>query len=221
MPFEWFSEFRAIPGVAWEPLVPLDRSKLQGHDARPRVSRFDRYDGSSRDLVEWELPDGSSLSDEFSTSPASQHSSKLDARRAPAARALALAKNASESLALPGSREDYHFAIIGACSAMYSVRGTEPLVFDWIEQLCLADISLFEQGAQLVFADERLGRVSDREYSVATPSFDQLSRLYLREGFIAAAAEVENRFARLTGSRRPTGDDVVERQRALMEEDGR
>jgi hypothetical protein len=129
-----------------------------------------------------------------------------------------IAKAISEMLALPGSRSDYHFGMLGAWVQLHGARRSDPHAFVWIEALCLADISLMEQGPQLVLDDGL--RHTDRSDYPITPAFAQLSSLYQREGFLAAAVEIEKRCAAL-GASRPAGDQAIARQAALLEEDGR
>lgn len=217
MGYEWFPSFDAIPGVVWEPLVPIDRSKLQGLDAQPQVERKPLYDGRTYLHVEWRTPAGRELSNE-SGSPAVLHQRKLEMDGELAPRTMA--KAISEVLALPGTRGDYHFGMLSAWGALYNGRRRDPRAFGWIEALCLADISLMEQGPELVFADDRWSDLEERGGYPIVPAFHQLSSLYQREGFLAAAVEIEKRCAAL-GASRPVGEEAIARQAALLEEDGR
>lgn len=217
MGYEWFPSVDAIPGVTWEPLVPIDRSKLPGRDARPRVEQREFYDGRPYQSVEWLAPDGAELSDE-SGSPAVLHQRKLETDRELAPRTIA--KSISEMLALPGTRGDYHFGMLSAWGALYGARRRDHRAFGWIEALCLADISLMEQGPELVFAEDHWSDLEERGGYPIVPAFHQLSSLYQREGFLAAAVEIEKRCASL-GTSRPIGEEAIARQAALVEEDGR
>jgi hypothetical protein len=213
--YEWVTSFDAIPGVAWEPLVPIDRSKLRGLDARPQAEERSFYEGRTYLHVEWLTPDGSELANE-SGSPAALHQRNLETDRELAPPTIA--KSISEMLALPGTRSDYHFGMLSAWGALHTARRRDPRVFGWIEALCLADISLMEQGPGLVFAEDHWAD-QERGYPIF-PAFAQLSSLYQREGFLAAAVEIEKRCAVL-GAGRPAGDEAIARQAALLEEDGR
>jgi hypothetical protein len=77
-----------------------------------------------------------------------------------------------------------------------------------------------EQGPKLVFAEDHWSDLEERGGYPVVPSFDQLSSLYRREGFLAAAVEIEKRCAAL-GATRPGGEEAIARQAALLEEDGR
>jgi hypothetical protein len=215
--YEWFTSVDAIPGVLWQPLVPIDRAKLHGFDARPRAERRPLYDERTYLHVEWLTPAGGELSN-ASGSPAVLHQRKLETDRELAPRTIA--KSISEMLALPGTRSDYHFGMLSAWGALYNGRRRDPRAFGWIERLCLADISLMEQGPQLVFAEEHWSDLEERGGYPIVPAFDQLSSLYQREGFLAAAVEIEKRCAKL-GASRPVGEEAIARQTALLEEDGR
>ncbi|HVP01422.1 MAG TPA: hypothetical protein VMT10_02535 [Solirubrobacteraceae bacterium] len=216
MKYEWFPSFDAVPGVVWEPLVPIDRGKLRGLDARPHAEERSLYDDRTYLHVEWLTPTGTELSNE-SGSPAALHQRKLETDRELAPRTVA--KSISEMLALPGTRSDYHFGMLSAWGSLHGARQRDPRAFGWIEALCLADISLMEQGPELVFAEDHW-RDQERSGYPIVPAFHQLSSLYQREGFLAAAVEVEKRCAAL-GASRPVGDEAIARQAALLEEDGR
>jgi hypothetical protein len=210
--YEWFPSFDAIPGVAWQPLLPVTRSNLKGVGARPQAKRVTGYGTPDFDLVEWFTPDGRKVSERLG-SPAGGHWYELQTDRD--LEPQAVAQGISEMLALPGSRSDYHFGMLGAWRLLHESRRDDLTTFGWIEALCLADISLMEQGPQLVFTDQR----EDAGFAV-TPAFAQLSSLYQREGFLASAVEIEQRCAAL-GAIRPSGEGAIARQMALLEEDDR
>lgn len=215
--YEWLPSFDAIPEVSWEPLVQIERGKLRGLDARPRVERMQGFDGRTYDRVEWLTPAGTGLSEE-SGSPAALHKRKLEFD--PEAAPRAIAKAISEMLALPGTRSDYHFGMLSAWSALHGARRHDPRAFGWIEALCLADISLMEQGPELVFAEDHWSDLEERGGYPVVPAFHQLSSLYQREGFLTAAVDIEKRCAAL-GASRPVGEEAIARYAALLEEDGR
>ncbi len=197
--------------------MPIDQRKLRGLDAAPRVERMEGFEGRRYDHVEWLKPSGKRLSEE-SGSPAAVHQRKLELHGGTAPSTIA--KAISEVLTLPGTRSDYHFAMLAAWGALYSARRHDPRAFRWIEALCLADISLMEQGPELVFAEDHWGDQEKRDGYPVLPAIHQLSGLYQREGFLAAAVDLEKRAARL-GASRPVGEDAIARQTALLEEDGR
>lgn len=218
MSYEWFTSFDAIPELQWEPLVPITRDKLLGHDAAPRVEVRELYDGTAYRSVEWLLPNGQRFSDDYGSDPAGVHWHKLDHERKDLT-PRAVAKSISEVLALPGTRASYHFAMLGAWGSLHKIRRRDIPSFRWIEALCSADITMLEQGPELVFPEDHW---TDQGGGYPVwPAIDQLGGMYQREGFLAAAVELEDRFIAMTGSPRGRGDDVLTRQRALLEEDGR
>lgn len=214
--YEWFPSFDAVPGVCWEPLVSVDASKLSGLDATPRVEEMTLLDDDPYLRVEWLLPSGAKLSNE-SGSPSAVHQRKLAAGRELAPETVA--KGISESLALPGTRGDYHFSLLSAWGGLDTGRRHDLRAFGWIEALCLADISLMEQGPRLVFSEDHWSDQEDIGYPIV-PAFARLSSLYQHEGYVAAAVEIETRCVALGGSR-PVGEEAISRQTALLEEDGR
>lgn len=208
MGYEWFPSFSAIPGIVWTPLVSVDRAKLEGVDAVPRK----RWE--SLDYVEWASPDDGIIGG--SRSPAAHRAEKL--QRGMSMSAKAIAKTISESLDLPGTRSDYHFALLGAWRALEEVRSDDPNVFGSQETLCLADIQLMEQGVALVFSESHWNIQDDPQ--LAGAAFELLVTLYSREGFVAAAVEIEDRWEAV--GRRDTGEapTMRGRQASLLEEDG-
>ncbi len=216
MAYEWFPSFDAIPGVDWRPLIPLDRARLRGTDATPHVEEIQLLDERTFERVKWLTRDGREVSEE-SGSPAAVHLRTVYSEDDRAPRTIA--ERISQALALPGIRSEYHFGIMQACEMLGSARRRDPRSFGWIEQLCLADIRLIEQGAQLVFSESHWTDSEQGGYPIA-PSFGRLSSQYQHEGYLAAAVEIEKRCAAL-GVARPVGEEAIARQAALLEEDGR
>lgn len=213
--YEWFTGLDSVPGLDWEPLVPVDVSELRGARAWAHVERGPDFQGRARLRVEWCLGSGG---DHFggSGSPAHQHEEALAWEEGLAP--TEVARRVSEALGLPGTRGDYHFAMMGGWERLYGARQQHPSALRWVEALCLADIRLMELGPEAVFPEDHW-RDHDDTYPIF-PAFERLSSLYQREGFLSAAVEIEARCAAL-GSPRPAGDDAVARKTALLEEDGR
>jgi hypothetical protein len=189
---------------------------VPGVDARPQVDHLEFGDGRSYDRVTWLTPSGQPFSQDTG-GPASQHGRGLG--RNTDALPASVALTVSEALALPGTRSEYHFLILSAWHALYAGRRHDPLALRWVEALCLADITLLELGPELVFDKQSWGDSDDHRYPIVAP-FDQLSSLYHREGFLAAAVGIEQRCAAL-GTTRPVGTEAIARQAALLTEEGR
>lgn len=209
----WFSSIEQIPGVEWEPLVPIDTGRLPNRDAVMRVEEVESFTGD-RPYVreEWFTPSGQRL-----------NGAPADTRRDDQGRAATpadTAKGLSEGLALPGTPSSYHFLILGAAKALYSRRRQDPRVFGWIERMCLADIQMIEGLGDVAEARDADRTAWDGTTFPPFPSYDQLSSLYIREGFVADASAIEERVAVL-GSGRPKGEEMITRRRNLLEEDGR
>lgn len=211
MAFEWFPCFDAIPGVVWESLAAIRRSELPGVDARPLAEERALSDGRPYRQVEWLTPGGSKLSSEPG-SPAQLYQRRLEADRDLAPHKIV--KTVSEVLALPGTRSDYQYGMVWAWQALDSARRRDSRAFGWIEALCLADVSLMEQGPERVFAGDEL-----RYGYQSRLAFAELAGLYQREGFLDAAAGIEMREAALNGT--PAYGTAIAGRAALLEEDGR
>lgn len=208
----WFSSLDQVPGVEWQPLLPIDVAKLPNRDAVMRVETNDWGTGHVYVNEEWFKSSGERLNG----APADEH--RDDQRRA--ATPADTAKRVSEGLALPGTPSSYHFLIIGAAGALYSRRAQDPRVFSWIERLCLADIQMIEGLGDVAEARDANREDWDGTTFPPFPSYDQLSSLYIREGFVADACAIEERLDAL-GSGRPKGEELIARRRNLLEEDGR
>lgn len=209
----WFSSIDQIPGVTWRPLVEIDLEKLPNREAVMRVETTKSFlDERIHKREVWVTSSGQTLD----RAPADEH--RDDQRRAAtpedAARAI------SEGLALPGTPSSYHFLIIGASKSLHSRRAQDPRALGWIERLCLADIQMIEGLGDVAEASNADRAAWDGTTFPPFPSYDQLSALYIREGFVADACAIEERLAAL-GSGRPKGEEMISRRRNLLEENGR
>ena len=208
-----FSSMSAVPGVRFEPLVPVNVSKLENRDATAAVRRSESYlePGQFHEHTEWRTAAGR----ELDRSPASTHLGDEERRVVPEA----IAGRISEALMLPGTASDYHFGILQASEALWSNRTRDPRAFGWIEALCLADIAMFEGIPGLAArVDEEHQLVDARSTIPAFPSFNRLSGIWLREGYLAASADLEARLYAMTGSRNGV-TTMADRQHALRSGD--
>lgn len=217
MALEWAPSLEAILGARWQPLVAVQSSRLRGRDARPHVRTLSTFDGKPLEHVEWFDAAGRKLSEDSGSPAVLHHRRALEGEERPSP--YRIAEAISEMLELPGRRSDYHFGMLSAWDALFAARRQDHRVFGWIEALCLADIALLEQGPEQVFPDDYWHADEERTYPVF-PAFNRLASLYQREGFLAATVELERRAAAL-GSTHAAGENAIERQAALLEEDGR
>jgi hypothetical protein len=67
----WFSRLGDVPGIAYTPLEPVDRSKLKGHNAVARVERYE-FDGRVHESLRWPDEEDDDLGG--SASPAHRYS---------------------------------------------------------------------------------------------------------------------------------------------------
>lgn len=169
----WFRRFAEIPGVAYE-APGFDRRRLKGHNAVPEVHTIDRDQDvpGPRQTLWW----GSG-----SASPAHDRAF-VDWNAMPTAKVL---RKVAEALEVPGQPTDYHFAIQGAATALWSRRRAEPEVLDEVERLCWLDIRLIQARPDAI-SDEY--RPEGGFHSVT--AFKTLITLYEREGALREALEV-------------------------------
>lgn len=203
----WFKSFADVPGTAWEPLVPINERALKHRDATATVIRREDYLDQSKVLEELRWSHG----DEWSGSPASRHGRDDEPEpRSPEE----TAQHVSEVLALPGTPSDYHFSILSACKSLWTARGRDLRALGWIERLCLGDIAMFEAVPGLAARIDTDERRIDIDDIPAFPSFNQLESIYLREGYLAEAAALQERMFAMTG-RREGMKQLIDRQAAL------
>lgn len=172
MSVEWFRRFADIPGVGYSGSAGVDRLRLKGHDAVPEIYTH-REDGPG--------PAQTLMWGDTSASPAHERAYS-DMEGMTTAKLL---RHLGEALELPGEPTDYHFAIQGAATTLWSRRRVEPDVLDEVERLCRLDIRLVQARPNAI-TDEY--GAEHGFYSVT--SFKTLITLYEREGAIREALEV-------------------------------
>jgi hypothetical protein len=196
----WFSCIAEVPGIEYQPAITIDRRALPGHDAKPNIDRYE-FDGRVREYAMW--PPGTSAS------PAKQWHTKPRPGETPAQTML---RQISETLELPGTASDYHFAIQTAHSELHQYARDEPWVLEEIEKLCWLNIRLISQYPETVMMpmedieNEELAKLAaerrgDRRF-VGVGAFHELIRLYEREGYLNEAlkvAEIAQRFDHCIG----------------------
>ncbi len=172
--FTWYRRLGDIPGVGYATPPGVNRFKLRGASAKPKVSRFG-FEGRQRLSAEW--PGGGSAS------PASQHM-RTD-KDGPLTEVL---HRLHEALELPGTASDYHYALMETYQALYSRRREEALALVEVERLCWLDIALVERCPR-----DRGEEFDLRE--VDHPAFSRLMQIYEREGYLLEARSVAERAA--------------------------
>lgn len=210
----WFKRLGDIPGIEYEPPVPVDRSSLPNHDATPTLHRFEFEDGV-RESLDWEYvqQDGEAVSS--SGSPAHSWAFGGDVEERATSGIL---ERTWEGLELPGAPSDYHFGIQGVAGQLWARKTEEPEVLDWVEYLYWLDIRLIRACPEAITAedaDERPG--ARRFYGVV--GFHTLSGMYLREGFLDEARKVASIAAEFEHGEHDLAE-IEERLALLRAEDG-
>jgi hypothetical protein len=207
----WFRRMGDIPGLDYEPLVSIERTKLARHDAEPRVDRYE-FKGRVRESLWWDDEDGEGGT---SASPAHQVAFGGLDKDLPTSTLL---KRLSEGLELPGEASDYHFAIQGVAGALWNRRNREPEVLGWYERLNWLDIQLVQAWPDAV-RDEFTDAQPRRSQFYSVTAFGSLTQLYSREGLLQDALKVA-RLAEQFNQGENLVADVEERLAALRAEDG-
>jgi hypothetical protein len=190
------SRLADIPGVGYGGMDSALRRRLPEHDAVPTVHRY-----SGTESLWW----GSD-----SRSPAHRH--QLEDENVSTARLL---QNLSETLDLPGTPGDYHFAIQGAISHLLSRRMQEPTVLDEVERLCLLNIALVEARPDAVAVD--LGGDISGGF-VEMHCFPTLITLYEEEGALPEGRGIAERAGKF-GKCADALERLSQKEAAVLAED--
>lgn len=199
---KWFPRLGDVPGITYVN-DSIDRTRLTGHDSIPRIERFN-FDGRVHESMSWPTKDGST-----SASPANTWNTKpLEGETA----GQTVLRQLRETLELPGTLSDYHFAIQHGHDELRANAREEPWVFEEVERLCWLDIKLIQQYPETItlepitIQDEELARLAmerrgERTY-FSVSAFHQLISLYEREGYLKEAldvAKIAERFEQCQG----------------------
>lgn len=173
---KWYRRLAEVPGVGYEGSPGVDRTRLPGHNAAPKIDRYD-YDGEQREYMSWPTKDGST-----SASPAKNWETKPRRGETEAQTAL---RQLRETLELPGTLSDYHFAIQHCHDELCGDAREEPWVLGEVERLCQLDIRLIEAYPETITSEYG----GERTY-YGVSAFHRLTDLYETEGFLREALEV-------------------------------
>jgi hypothetical protein len=195
----WFPRLADVPGVTYTRPTGLDVSKLRHREVRPEVVRHPGLPAS----LWW---------GNTSRAPAGDHYLD-DPTKATTAQLL---RNVAEALELPGGPGDYHFAIQGVVSLLWSRRAESPKVFAELERLCWLDLRLIQACPEAISYERHNGGM---QY-YAVEAFDRLMTIYLTEGAVSNAAQVLELADRYGNGNTPSARRTRERCGAFVAEDG-
>lgn len=215
---KWFPRLGDVPGIEYRVHEAIDRTRLAGHDAIPRIERYE-FDGRVHESMYWPTKDGST-----SASPANTWETKPLEHETTGQTVL---RQLRESLELPGTLSDYHFAIQHGHDELRANAREEPWVLAEVERLCWLDIKLIEQYPETItlepitIQDEEMAKLAierrrDRRF-FSVSAFHQLIGMYEREGYLNEALEVAKiaeRFEQYPGKT----EELTERIRRLCEQ---
>lgn len=208
---KWYRRLAEVPGIEYEPDPAIDRTQLPGHDAVPKIDRYE-FDGRRHESMSWPMEGGStgaSPAQEWKTQP-----------RKGETEAQTTIRQLRESLELPGTLSNYHFAIQGCHDALRGFAREEPWVLEEVERLCWLDIKLIEQypktitSEPITITDPELAKLAAERrgemnfYRVL--AFHQLITMYEREGYLREAlvvATIGQRFEQCLGK----AEEIAER----------
>lgn len=172
----WFPRFAEIPGIKYEPPKGLDFSYLPGRGKVPEISYYN-FDGKRHKSMMWNYGATSS-----SASPAKEWKTTP---RPGENEAKTLLRQLYETLELPGTLSDYHFALQHTHGDLKNHIGQESWVLPEIEKLCLLNIQLFDKHPETITYETDEGT---RFFGVT--AFRSLLDIYENEGYLREALEV-------------------------------
>lgn len=168
----WYPRLADMPGLKFTGSPGIDRSRLRGHDTRPRPRSY----GTG-----WEWPEH----DDQWTSPATAHGFQDWADKS----SDQIARNVWECLELPGTLSDWHFTLQGAESELWRRRYSEPSALQVCEQFCLVTLD-FASARPEAFQVE--AGQPDKGY-LAVHAFGLLVQMYRAMDDLPAAVLVARR----------------------------
>lgn len=177
-PTVWFRRLADVPGVGYAGSPGVDRTRLPGHDAVPEVEHGGLF---------W--------NDRTSESPAAEYGYSEEVR---GFNAKQMARHIRETVELPGTPDDYHFALQGAVTDLWRLRSETPEALDDLEEFALLDLRLIEAAPWCVQWPDEEGNAS----FVSLPGVDRLIVLFEREGAHREALAVAERLAKFDNTNR-------------------
>lgn len=173
---EWFPRFADIPGIEYEPPKGMDFNYLPGRGKVPDVSYYN-LDGKRHKSMMWNygsISSSASPAKEWKTTP-----------RPGETEAKTLLRQLYETLELPGTLSDYHFALQHTHDDLRNYIGQQSWVLSEIEKLCLLNIQLFDKHPETITYETDEGT---RFFGVT--AFHTLLDIYENEGYLSEALEV-------------------------------
>jgi len=203
---KWFPRFAEIPGIRHEPPKGLDFSHLRWRGLVPEISYYD-FDGQKRKSMMWTYGG-------TTTSAAPAKGWTTEPRRGES-RALTALRQVYETLELPGTLSDYHFALQGARDELRKYITQESWVLSEIEKLCRLNIQLVDKYPETI-SYERDGEL----FFYSVTMFHTLIKLYENEGYLREALEVAKIAVRFENVRSNIVEELQERIKLMESEDG-
>lgn len=173
---KWFPRFAEIPGIQYKPPKGLDFSHLLDRGKVPEISYYE-FDGKKQKSIMWNYGDtttGSSPANEWKTIP-----------RPGESEATTILRQVYETLELPGTLSDYHFALQRSHGELNRYIAKEYWVSAQVERLCQLNIILIDKYPETISYENDEGI----HYSRVT-AFNRLQNLYENEGFLREALEI-------------------------------
>ena len=200
----WFPRFAEIPGIQYEPPKGLDFSHLPDRGKVPEIDYYE-FDGKRHKSIMWRSGDTST-----SASPAKEWKT---IPRPDETEATTILRQVYETLELPGTLSDYHFALQNAHNELSNYIGKEFWVSAQVERLCRLNIILIDKYPETISYENDEGI----HYARVT-AFGRLRNFYENEGFLRESLHIA-RLANKFYEQNDVIEDLEERIRLIEIED--
>ncbi len=171
-----FRRFAEIPGINYQSPAGFDFTQLPERSAVPQIEFYD-FDGKRHQPMQWKTATGST-----GASPAKRWEILARTGESEAARIL---RQVYETLELPGTLTDYHFALQNASQELQNHIRQEAWVLSAVEQICRWNIRLIETHPETITYESDNGT-----HYFRVTAFNKLIGMYEKEGYLSEALEI-------------------------------
>jgi hypothetical protein len=180
----WFHRLADIPEIGYRPSTDVDRAALPGWDSEPDVRMYNSgIDDQMHPLLDWGEREFSNDEWESLNSPVSEYLQATFLRKRVSTKTVM--QRVREGLELPGTPEDYSYALSRTLDLLWERRQEEAGLWDEFERLALVSVRL-----AWLYRDERAAAVA-REYGTSEyrrpRAVPLLVMMYRTEGYLTDA----------------------------------
>lgn len=137
----WYPRLADIPGVEYEPAQGVDRTTIRGWDSTPEIRMYrSGIDGQELPALDWGDRELANEAWESLNSPVSEYLATIFVRKRASTKAVL--RRVYEGLELPGTPDDYAYALSRTLDSLWARRRVESGWWDEFERLALVELRL-------------------------------------------------------------------------------